>query len=98
MKHTGECEMAGQFFSGDEERLLEKIVGTALRTKPSVPCESPCPEPEIIRALAFHQKLDLAIVKSVALHTTECYECAALAEKYVNEYREEQKKGNSPAD
>ena len=89
--------MAGSFLSEEEDQLIGTIVRDAMRTKPSAPPSSPCPDPKIIRALAFHQKLDPATVKEAALHTAECYECAMLAEKYVNEYREEKKKGNSPA-
>ena len=83
--------MASRFLSGEEDKQLGKIVRNALRTKPSVPCSSPCPAPEIVRALAFHQKLDSETVKETALHIAECYECACLAEKYVNEYRKERK-------
>jgi hypothetical protein len=63
-----------------------------MRTKPSVPSSSPCPTPETIRALAFQEELDTATVEEVALHVTECYVCSMLAEKYVNEYREEKKR------
>ena len=85
--------MASRFLSEEEDKQLGKIVRNALQTKPSVPSSSPCPAPEIVRALAFHQKLDSATVKETALHIAECYECASLAEKYVNEYQKERKKG-----
>jgi hypothetical protein len=87
-KYEGDGEMSGQFLNEAEEQWIGTFVRNAMKTKPSVPPSSPCPAPEIIRALAFHHELDAAVVKEAALHTAECYDCAMLAEKYVNEYRE----------
>jgi hypothetical protein len=82
--------MENPFLDEEEERRLGEIVRTALRVRPSAPIRTACPDPEIIRDLAFHRNLAPAMVRKTALHISECYECARLMDRYVLEYRETQ--------
>ena len=82
--------MENQFFSEEEEKRLGEIVRTALSVEPSVPSRSSCPDPEVIRALAFNVEMDAATIKKITLHIAECYDCSMLTDKYLLEYRKQQ--------
>lgn len=86
---TGETE--NRFLSEEEDRWLGKMVREAMRQRPSAPPGSECPDPVIIRKLAFHENIDPPTAKAALLHMAECYECSQLALRYVDEYREQKR-------
>ena len=68
-----------------EEALGECIIRYLEHANPN-PERKGCPDTKIIRALAFHEKLDPKVVRKVALHMTKCSECMRESGIYVEEY------------
>ena len=86
---TEDSEDEEPFLSKEEEQLLGKIVRASMRPLPSASSRTRCPDPEIIRRIAFHEKIDRRVLERALLHIPECGQCARIAEKHVGEYREQ---------
>ena len=46
-----------------------------------------CPDPQILRDLAFHRSVSPEILDAVLTHMTECSPCCHDARAYAGEYR-----------
>jgi hypothetical protein len=79
----------GEMASCIEEKdcWLGEIARKAMLSRPVSPSATKCPDPEIIRELAFRKKVSPEITKEVALHLAECPDCARTALNYREEYR-----------
>jgi hypothetical protein len=88
-RKTGKTE--NPFLSEAEDHWLGEVVRKAMSHRPSAPSGSACPDPAIIRKLAFQEKIDPPTAKAALLHMAECFECAQLATNCVKEYRDLQK-------
>jgi len=73
----------------EKDRWLAEVVKKAVLSAPTSPCTTKCPDPAIIRDLVFHKPVAPEITKDVALHLTECPDCARIALTYREEYREQ---------
>ena len=64
--------------------VAQFIVKKAVLSAPTSPCTTKCPDPAIIRDLVFHKPVAPEITKDVALHLTECPDCARIALTYTS--------------
>ena len=86
-KELGDSKETILFLSDEEDQTLREIVRTVMQFPPSTPRVTECPDPEIIRMIAFHEKVDRKILEKAVLHLPECGKCKQLADKHIAEYR-----------
>jgi hypothetical protein len=81
------------FLSKDEERRIGEGLKRALISDNPNPDRIGCPEPKILRDLAFHKKLrDPKLFEEVTTHMARCSACVRDALAYGEEYKEEKRK------
>jgi hypothetical protein len=93
-KYLGDDEKKTVFLSDEEDRTLREMVRTAMQFPPSTPSVTGCPDPETIRKIAFHEKVDRKTLEHAVLHLPECCKCTRLADKHIAEYQAAQAQTN----
>ena len=86
-KDLGDNEETTFFLSNEEDQTLREIVRTAMQSPPSTPCTMECPDPQIIRKIAFHEKVSRKTLEKTVLHLPTCAKCTRQADKYIAEYQ-----------
>jgi hypothetical protein len=77
----------------DEEKRLGKSLRKAFVSCNPNPSRKGCPDPKLIRDLAFHKKIGSPqLFEQVTIHMAECSECVKDALRYVEEYKKQAKK------
>jgi len=77
-----------QPLSKDEEQRFGEILRRVLVSEYPNPSREGCPNPEIIRDLAFHKKIGgPKAVEQVTTHMFHCSACVRDALTYVEEYK-----------
>ena len=79
--------------TGDEEQQLGEVLKHAFASSNPNPNRKGCPDPKLIRELAFHRKIgDPQLFSQVTAHMAKCSECVRDALAYAGEYKEQAKK------
>jgi hypothetical protein len=80
------------FLSKDEERRIGEGLKKALISDNPNPDRIGCPQPKILRDIAFHKKLrDPKLFEEVTTHMARCSACVRDALAYGEEYKEEKR-------
>jgi hypothetical protein len=81
------------FLTKDEERRIGEGLKKAFISDNPNPDRVGCPEPKILRDIAFHKKLrDPKLFEEVTTHMARCSACVRDALAYGEEYKEEKRK------
>jgi len=80
-------EKEDEFFDGEEEFYAEIFEGLMECAYPN-PDRIGCPDPQILRDMAFRRKVAPEIFDEVLAHMTECAPCCQQARAYADEYRQ----------
>jgi hypothetical protein len=81
-----------QILSKDEERRFGKSLQKALLSNYPNPSREGCPNPKILRDIAFHKRMTPNAFEQVTLHIAECSACVRDALGYAEEYRESRRR------
>lgn len=93
MTIRNDIEEAGRFMTEDDERRLGASLRKALISDKPNPSREGCPDPKIIRDLAFHKKIgDAQLFERVTVHMAECSACVRDALGYAEEYKEKKRR------
>jgi hypothetical protein len=81
---------ANQFMTEADEQLWgEKLRWAFAKCSPN-PKRKGCPDPKLIRDLAFHKKIgNRQVFEQVTEHMAKCSECVSDALRYVDEYKKQ---------
>ena len=77
-----------QFLNEEEERLFGEMFERLMEYAYPNPDRIGCPDPQILRDLAFRRKIAPEIFEEVITHMTECLPCCQQARVYAEEYRQ----------
>ena len=81
-----------QFMTEAEEQRLDESLRKAFASCNPNPDRKGCPDPKLIRNLAFHRKIgDPQVFEQVAAHMAQCSECVRDALAYAEEYKKQRK-------
>jgi len=83
-------ESANRFLTKDEEQRFGENLRKALIYQNPNPGREGCPDPKIIRDLAFHKRIGKAqLFEQVTDHMSKCSACVRDALSYAEEYKEQ---------
>jgi hypothetical protein len=89
LKRKIECHL----LSKNEERRFGESLRRVLVSEYPNPDREDCPNPEIIRDLAFHRKIgNSQTLEQVTTHMFQCSACVRDALKYAEEYKERKRR------
>ena len=89
----GGDDKVNRFMTEAEEQRLGESLRKAFASCNPNPERKGCPDPKLIRDLAFHRKIgDSQVFEQVTAHMAECSECVRDALAYAEEYKRHRKK------
>ncbi len=82
-----------QFMTEAEEQRLGESLRKAFASCNPNPDRKGCPDPKLIRDLAFHKKMDdPKLFEQLTLHISECSECTREAMHFAEQYNRQEHK------